>query len=272
MTTEYTSNAIELPILSNSARPGCDRRPINGARYPQRVVTASRSFMPLRRGSTNKKMGGDVIRCGRWTGATLFYVALEEGSTCPGTCEFKQDGSCVASDYAGYRFVVNEAFYRWTEFQLNRELARNPAGVAVRLHVSGDAPDRAYVEFWERMLRTFPGLYLWGHTHHRGALLRQILDLNSRYSDRCLIRASELLDAPHSAVVVDNPEAAKQLRALLCPATQTWRDDKLALKQSSRDDPFRTCADCGGCWKESVARIAWPKRQSGRPGYVTDAA
>ncbi len=64
-----TQEALDVKLYRN-------RKRINAARYPNRLVTASGKCPPLRRGGGNPKMGHDVAQTGRWAGLAMLYVAL----------------------------------------------------------------------------------------------------------------------------------------------------------------------------------------------------
>jgi hypothetical protein len=118
---------------------------------------------PLKPGKNNMKLGW-IVRKGPLKGARIFALALEERATCPASCGLWQRCYGNHMPFAA-RQVVNEHLLLTINAQLDELCARYPK-VLVRLHVLGDFPSVAYVEFWDAQLFAHPNLYIWGYTHH----------------------------------------------------------------------------------------------------------
>ena len=262
------------PILTEDALPRKffeKRKRIRRARYKTLVVSASARHLPLRRGSGNAKMGGDVLKKGRWRGLRLFYVALEEGKTCSSTCLLKRLGLCNSADYAGLRFRVNAQFYKEVDRQIAALIEKYPQGIVVRAHVSGDFPSVEYVEFWAEMLRKYPALHVWGHTHDRGEML-ELIDarLNRAFLDRVLVRASDSYALRHAAIAVYPLGSPRLYDGLVCPGALTKLPGGPGVKRRG-DDPLGSCVTCGGCMNPRVKTIILPLTLNGL-GYAEHQA
>jgi hypothetical protein len=212
-------------------------------------------------------MGDSVVRKGRWKGMKLFYVAVEEGKTCPTECLWGQTGLCDAANYGGMRFSVSQQFYKHVADQIATELKAHQSGIVVRLHVSGDFPDADYADFWANKLKAHDRLHIWGHTHHRGDLLQRMhTELNLTYPDRALIRCSDSYDIPNSAVTTYPLGNAKQYDGVVCPATLTRSPQGPVIKKYG-DLPLATCATCAACMNDKVKCVIWPLIRNG-VGYA----
>ncbi len=270
MSKTFRRQRLRPAVVSAAAIPANlrgNRKPITRSRYAYRVVTASAQHLPLRPASGNKKMGADVIQKGPWKGIRLFYVALEEGVTCFSGCMWKRHGLCGASNYAGYRFRVNKQLFKWIERQIRQLLKKYPHGIVVRLHVSGDFPSAEYVRFWARMLRKHSGLRLWGHTHHRGAMLRLIDEqLNQAYANRALIRSSDSYALPYAAVTVYPLGRVGEMDGLVCPGALA-RSPGGPIVKRPHDAPLGNCATCAACWSRKCPTIIWSMMVNGK-GYA----
>lgn len=149
----------------------------------------------LQPASTNTKLGkgkGTITR-GRWRGMPMYQLTLEERRTCPKTCD--QWANCYGNNmYLANRLDHKAAsFYAALSAELAALAAKHPAGFVVRLHVLGDFFAKKYVDFWQRALRTYPCLHLFGYTHrmpeHKDGIGRKVQALNKlgawiRFSDR----------------------------------------------------------------------------------------
>lgn len=251
---------IPLPVLQLADIPQrfyAGRHPIEGSRFPTKVFRATRLELPLRPGDGNSKMGGRTLLVGRWRGVALYYVALEEGVTCSSECMYGQTGLCGAANYSGFRFVVDDGFYDWTEWQIGFLLRRHAAGLATRLYVSGDAPDERNVKFWASMLARYPKLRIFGHTHHTGPMQELILnELNFAYPERAVIRPSESDDAEHRAITVPSLDDLKGREGVPCPAMLTRTPDGVRAKRTG-EPALSDCAHCGRCMDPRVRTIVW---------------
>lgn len=127
--------------------------------FPTRVFQPSPGSPVLIDGSSNSKIGGDVL-VGSLKGAKIYTLTLEERATCPTSCLLWR--GCYGNTMQHPR--------RWRhgpdlEAQLEREaheLVHRDGRVLVRLHVLGDFYSIDYVALWERLLLDLPKLHVFG--------------------------------------------------------------------------------------------------------------
>jgi len=107
-------------------------------------------------------------------------------------------------------------------------------GVTIRLHVLGDFYSCEYVNFWERMLYTFPKLTLFGYTANmrNTKIGAAIWLMNIRYSDRCVIRYSSSQDSEELGEWFAAEESFEG-KYFDCP---------------EQKGKVKDCASCGLCW------------------------
>lgn len=194
--------------------------------YPKYVRPSRPGENVLKAGGGNDKIGGSVIRKGRWKGFKVLTCVNEERKTCPATCPHRRD--CYGNNMPfATRYVINDTWYVNVWRQLS-EL--NGAPVALRLKVLGDFSSMQELRFWQLMLELYTNLHIWGFTAHRGSrMCGAIAAMRCLYPDRFLIRVSGAGDVPWAANPESNPIGFK------CPAKDTGR----------------LCVDCGACWATS---------------------
>lgn len=198
--------------------------------FPSAVVLASDSPRLLIEGKNQRKIG-NVVSKGRWSGMPIFTLTLEERATCPRSC--REWATCYGNRMHMARRHRDDGELMpllWTE--LEALAAKHPRGFVVRLHILGDFYSVEYARFWDKMLRTFPALRIFGFTAHApgSEIGRRIVRMNAA-GDRCWIRFSADLGAMGSIVVA----TADAATGTVCPA----QTDPKGLK---------CCADCGLCW------------------------
>ena len=222
-----TSLAVNLIPVKNLRPPR--------TRYLKGVKPASPSM--LKRGKQNKKLG-DKVSVKMWKGLTMYSLSLEERATCPTDCQ--QWDNCYGDNMPfAHRFDHTDPnFIPQLEQQLTQLSSKHPEGFVVRLHVLGDFYDGHYILQWQRWMRTFPGMQVFGYTHHTytshlGCLIRNI---NNFYPQRFRIRFSDDWDTEFSAHVIDASEAEYAEHGIICP------------EQLGKTD---SCSSCGYCWSSS---------------------
>ena len=202
-----------------------------GAFYPRRVRHGDPA--PLKPGRWNRKLGG-VVRRGPLKGARIFTLTLEERATCPDSCQLRR-GACYGRNMPfAWRHAVSPALLAAIHRQLARLTARGK--VLVRLHVLGDFPSVAYVQFWRAELAVYPNLYLFGYTHWRpetpiGAAIQEL----NRHP-RAAIKVS--VDPRDPPVAGARRGIAYVYRADAPPPARR------CLEETGERE---TCADCGLC-------------------------
>ena len=192
--------------------------------------------------STNKKLGKKVNK-GKLKGARMYTLTLIERETCTDECEHYND--CYGNNmmYA-HRFEVNDKLMFRIEQDL-KEINDKQQIFLLRLHVLGDFNSPEYVQFWDRMLKKYKYLYIYGYTRnhitskykHIREIGKAIIKTRAKYNDRFAIRFSNAINEEFSA----NSEELTD-KGITCLAQ---------VKEEV------TCADCTLCWasKKSVVFI-----------------
>jgi hypothetical protein len=127
-----------------------------------RLQSARFALEPLlKTGHHNRKIGKTVLK-GRWKGAPIYTLTLEERATCPRACVHYRD--CFGNKMNWpTRFMADASLIP----KLGKELAnlsRSVPKFVVRLHVLGDFYSVAYVRQWARWLEEFPALHVYGYS------------------------------------------------------------------------------------------------------------
>ena len=189
------------------------------------------SAQVLKKGSGNKKLGFKVTSA-KWRGSRLYSLTLTERATCPRSCHHWDD--CYGNNMPfAHRFETKDLMPK-LQSEIAALLKKHKDGVTIRLHVLGDFYSVEYVEFWERMLSTFPKLTLFGYTARmRGTDIGDAIWLmNIRYAERCVIRYSSSQDT-ESLGEWFAAEESFEGKSFNCPE-QTGK--------------VKDCASCGLCW------------------------
>lgn len=203
--------------------------PLTRTRFRKSVKEPTPSM--LKSGKANKKLGG-LVRKGMWKGLPIFSLTLEERASCPTGCE--QWENCYGNNMPfAHRYNHNNP---WFERALASNLAqlsmKHQQGFVVRLHVLGDFYSADYVRFWMAMMLAFPGLRVFGYTHHRhdSEIGRVISNLNVTLPDRWRVRFSDDPNVEFRSEVV---ASAQQAQGVVCPEQQ---------------GKAQSCGDCAYCW------------------------
>lgn len=209
-----------------------------GTIFPLRVFDPIDGEAVLKDGSSNAKIGGDVL-VGWLEGARIVTLTLEERATCPQSCPLWR--GCYGNSMQHPR--------RWRhgpklERRIEREVADLCAAhgrVLVRLHVLGDFYSSAYVQLWATLLLRHQGLNLFGFTAWGEAteIGREVADLRSVAPGRVFIRHSGRT-GPWGSFTIDFPTEKKQIGdAVVCP------EQREAMNGTGAG---RHCGDCAVCW------------------------
>lgn len=192
----------------------------------------------LKSGANQRKLGSLVTK-GHWRGMPIFSLSLEERATCPRDCAVFS--ACYGNGMAhAVRYQHGTALEKkiWSELEgLQR---RHRCGFVVRLHILGDFYSTDYVAFWEKALRTFPALRVFGYTARQVSdpIGRQVADLRNRMWSRFAVRTSGAPRGPRTLVIDSDHQCTSMY--IVCPA-QTGRT--------------QSCGTCSLCWasKKPVA-------------------
>lgn len=200
--------------------------------FPGKVVQPEDSPRLLVSGQHNRKTGARV-EVGKWKGAPIFNLTLEERATCPSSCHHW--ATCYGNGMPHARRHAHGAIF---EELLERELeAKNEQHemFVVRLHILGDFYGANYVHLWEDWLRRYPAIRVFGYTAHDpesyiGAKIKRLRDAKW---DRFAVRFSSLHPKAFTREAVSTDSDFAHLNAVACPAQK-------------HDHYF--CGVCGICW------------------------
>lgn len=197
--------------------------------FRKRVVDPASMVRLLKSAEHNKKIGSPVVR-GKLSGVPVYTLTLEERATCPTDCPHWRSCYGNAMNWSS-RIDVTPSLIPILRVEL-LSLARKYPRFMVRLHVLGDFYSVEYVRFWHEMLRSLPGLRVYGYTARlHGPIKDAIQEMN--HHPRSWIRYSDGPEKSFRAVTVDNAEQAEAAGLIVCPA-QTGKTD--------------CCATCALCW------------------------
>jgi len=212
-------------------------------KFPARVLDPVDGENILIDGSSNSKIGGDVL-VGELTGARIFTLTLEERATCPRSCSHWL--SCYGNSMQWSR--------RWRagpalEARIRQDvgdLCRLHDRVLIRLHVLGDFYSREYVQMWGLLIERFINLHIFGFTAWpRDSNIGQAI-VSASHLRRFNIRHSGTCGAMGS-FTIDFPTARKRIGdAIVCP------EQLDAMNGSPRGVH---CGNCGVCWSTDRAIV-----------------
>lgn len=130
---------------------------------PHREYTYTRP-RALKPGYSSAKLGFHVKR-GKWDGAKIYSLSLEERETCPSTCHMWK--TCYGNNMPfAKRMKHGPELMEAIDTDLSALCCNGDELVVVRLHILGDFYSVEYVEFWEEKLDEYPNLRLFGYTAH----------------------------------------------------------------------------------------------------------
>ena len=215
-----------------------------------RSIFSSRVFDPsevkrvLKDGHQSRKIGKFVTK-GKRAGWPIFTLTLEERATCPRNC--KAWAFCYGNSMqAAERITAGPELEKALWGELLALQFQHPGGFMVRLHVLGDFYSLEYVKLWQRALKAFPALHVFGFTAHdpESEIGAALWTLTEADWGRVAIRFSGL-NSPTKASVLQGDSRADGVSssAIPCPA-QTGATE--------------CCATCALCWN-SRRSIAFAK-------------
>ena len=185
--------------------------------------------------SDNEKVGKglSVIMKGRWRGMPLYSVTLQERATCPSDC--MRWAECYGNGMGfAHRFQHGPELETAIMAELAMLSRMYPAGYAVRLHILGDFYSVGYVEMWEKALRQFPNLNVYGYTARHQGMIADALDrLRILYSARWMVRVSRNHAANHDPNRIYAAMTDTVPGAINCP---------------EQEGKTASCLTCGLCW------------------------
>jgi len=141
--------------------------------------------------STNQKLGKKILR-GKFKGAKIYTVTLEERATCFRGCEHWLD--CYGNNMPfAHRIKVGASLIPRLNHELNVIDKKNKP-YTIRLHVLGDFYSVEYVKFWIDQLNKRPLLSIYGYTRwHIGTDIGDRIAMHN-HDPRFAIRFSNAKD------------------------------------------------------------------------------
>jgi hypothetical protein len=231
-----------------TGRARASAKGVNGTRFPNKLLKwsgATRETI-FKDGAHNRKIGGDVL-VGDLRGAYLITLALEERATCPTSCGVWD--TCYGNNMQNARrWVFSKALMAGMAHELEQLCKRYP-GVLVRLHVLGDFPNKAYIDFWDSMLRMHRNLWCFGFTAHGPDTVggRMIAALRDKYPGRLPVRSRFAIrhsetPGPWGSEIVQEAEDPPR-GAIICPEQ---------LDSIDGNHKKTHCGSCAVCWQSDV--------------------
>ena len=111
--------------------------------------------------SSNDKLGKKIVK-GAWKDSYFMTLTLEERATCPRSCTHWDD--CYGNGMRFAQRMKTDGLMESIEAEL---AALSPKKkFTIRLHVLGDFYSVEYVEFWDRMMKTYDNITIFGYTAH----------------------------------------------------------------------------------------------------------
>ena len=200
--------------------------------YPKSIKSPlDPTYQVLKKGSNNKKLGFKITS-NKWKYKKLYSLTLTERDTCPESCHHWED--CYGNNMPFAHRFDTPGIVQAVEEQLETLVKKHPEGIVLRLHVLGDFYSLDYVRFWERMLKQFPTLCVFGYTarEDNSNIGAAIQFLNIQYQDRWVVRFSRSNETKRIGLWYAAEESFGG-KAFTCPE-QTGK--------------LNSCADCGLCW------------------------
>lgn len=235
------------PPRGKGSRNGLELKPEHDAIRERRTLFQAQVFEAddpevkqlLVEGRMNRKLGANVTK-GRWKGAVIYHLTLEERETCPRSCSAWR--FCYGNNmHFARRHVLSDRLMERLDVEVDHLCNKHSEGILVRLHTLGDfgqpgLPMLAlrYVRFWRDQLQKHPNLHIFGFTAHGPETLigERVLEMTES-TDRCWIRFSDRPDLGRRGAGII--ELHDNQPGLPCPYEQQ--------KQRVRD-----CGSCGLCW------------------------
>lgn len=213
---------------------------ISGATiFPTRVFDVGDENV-LKDGSSNSKIGGDVLK-GALKGARIVTLTLQERATCPRSCGLWNECYGNSMQYAR-RWKHGADLEAKIEKEVAELCAAHPA-VLVRLHVLGDFYSVDYALHWALLLRTHENLHVFGFTAHLPAseIGQAVGHMRDEFGLRFSMRHSGMT-GPWGSFTLDFPTEQKRIGdAVVCPEQ---RDGMNGGREG------RHCGNCTLCWAD----------------------
>lgn len=223
---------------------------VNGPLFPNMVREPSESESVLKDGSSNCKIGGDVL-IGALRGARIVTLTLPERMTCPRSCDMWR--ACYGNGMQhSRRWRPGPALEERLWWEVD-QLCRHHEKVLVRLHVLGDFYSPQYVKLWADLLDEFEGLHVFGFTAWKPhtEIGRCIEWLRNEAPDRFAIRTSGQ-GGRWGSFTLPFPTEAKMIGdAIVCPEQRYAALPTVEAKarMAGKKRGAIHCGNCAVCWQ-----------------------
>ena len=210
--------------------------------FPTRIFEPDGSELVLKDGSSNAKIGGDVL-VGWLKGAYIVTLTLEERATCPKSCPIYR--GCYGNVMPhSRRWVGGEKLESQIVHEIGIACAKNER-VLVRLHILGDFYSVEYLQLWADLLDKHPNLYVFGFSawEESTPIGRGIAWLRDHAPNRFMVRTSGRTGRWGSFTLPFPTEAKRIGDAIVCP-------EQLDANEGSPRG--RHCGNCGICWSTDL--------------------
>jgi hypothetical protein len=205
----------------------------------------------LKSASYNKKLG-DRITIKKWKHMPMYALTLEERKSCTPACS--QYDICYGNNmpFAKRHDHTHPDFEDHLMQSIDNVASQRKCkdGFVVRLHVLGDFFSQSYVNIWTLALNKYPGLHVFGYTHHRhdspiGSLVRQN---NAAWPDRWQVRFSDDMDHQFRSRVISGEYSREHRHFINFDAKEVLPNEVVCPEQLGKTTG---CASCGYCWSSN---------------------
>lgn len=237
--TEHTA-----PLTAVKALPWWHKALQRGESMYQKRVTAVSDTDRVFIDAVNNRKIGAVVQKGRLQGFHVYTLTLQERKTCPASCKL---WSCCYGNNMNWpkRIQHGPDLEKRIPRELKQLQQKHPQGYLVRLHVLGDFYSVRYVELWEKWLKRFPALHVYGYTQWgpRTEIGAAVSRLRREQWERFSVRTSNAgLKRYGSDTIMSQPSGPTVGDSIVCPV------------ETNKSD---SCAECGLCWntKRSIVFV-----------------
>ena len=210
--------------------------------YPNARRPVSDSVNVLKQSKNNKiadKGKLPIIKKGKFKGAVIFTLTLEERATCPRDC-YHWD-NCYGNNMAfAHRFQHGAALENKLEKEI-AELCATYKSVIIRLHVLGDFYSVQYVKLWHKLMTKYDNMAVWGYTGYKpdSDIGKALMYNYKRFGERWVVRFSNAKEIQLSAMSAEVSEPVKG-QSFICP---------------EQTGAASNCANCALCWQQPEQQV-----------------
>jgi len=180
-----------------------------------------------------------IVKKGKFKGAVIFTLTLEERATCPSYCRHWDD--CYGNNMAfAHRFQHGAELENKLEQEV-AELCATYKSIIIRLHVLGDFYSVQYVRLWHKLMTKYDNMAVWGYTGYRpdSDIGKALLYNYQRFGMRWSVRFSDAADIQLSAMSAEVSKPVKG-QSFICP---------------EQTGAASNCANCTLCWQQPEQQV-----------------